>query len=125
MRQSMGPRRIAVLIGCVLGLAACDGDAKESGDKDAVGGTLIAAVQNEPRFLLPPLVAQIDEKVVADQIFEPLAWMGDAGNLARDYRPALAERWSWERDSTVIVFQLNPKARWHDGMPVRASDVRF
>jgi len=125
MHQSMGSRRIAVLVGCVLGLAACDGTTKGSSDEGAVGGTLIAAVQNEPRFLLPPLVAQIDEKVVADQIFEPLAWLGDAGNLARDYRPAIADSWSWERDSTVIVFQLNPKARWHDGMPVRASDVRF
>ena len=125
MRLSTGSRRITVVLGCALGLAACNGDSKASGDDGAVGGTLIAAVQNEPRLLLPPLIAQIDEKVVADQVFEPLAWLGDAGNLARDYRPALADSWSWERDSMVIVFRLNPKAQWHDGVPVRASDVRF
>jgi len=123
MRQSTGSRRLASLLACVVGATACGGDTGASGD--AVRGTLVAAVQNEPRFLLPPLIEQLDEKVVSDQIFEPLAWMGDAGALDRDYRPALADSWSWERDSTVIVFRLNPKARWHDGAPVRASDVRF
>jgi peptide/nickel transport system substrate-binding protein len=85
----------------------------------------VIAAQNEPRTLLPPLVTQIDEKIIADQIFEPLAWLGDEGHLDRDYRPGVAERWSWENDSTAIVFHLNPKARWQDGAPVRASDVRF
>ena len=63
--------------------------------------------------------------MVIDQIFEPLAWLGDEGHLDRGYRPALADSWSWETDSTAIVFRLNPSARWQDGTPVRASDVRF
>jgi peptide/nickel transport system substrate-binding protein len=124
MRLSTGSRRrITVVLGCALGLAACDRGPGAS--DDAVGGTLVAAVQNEPRFLLPPLIEQLDEKVVSDQIFEPLAWMGDAGALDRDFRPALATGWTWERDSMVIVFRLNPSARWHDRVPVRASDVKF
>ena len=125
MRQSTGSRHIAALLACVLGATACDGGPRASGDEAAVGGTLVAAVQNEPRFLMPPLIQMVDEKMVSDQIFEPLAWLGDDGRLDGAYRPGLADRWSWERDSTVIVFQLNPKARWHDGVPVRASDVKF
>jgi peptide/nickel transport system substrate-binding protein len=124
MRNSIRPR-ISVLIACTLAVAACASDAKKSDDADAVGGSILIAAQNEPRTLLPPLITQIDEKIVADQIFEPLAWLGDEGHLDRDYRPGLAESWSWENDSTAIVFHLNPKARWQDGTPVRASDVRF
>ena len=124
MRESIGPR-ITVLVACALALAACDSGATKSDDASAVGGSIIIAMQNEPRSLLPPLINQIDEKIVEDQIFEPLAWLGDEGHLDRDYRPGLADSWSWERDSTAIVFHLNPKARWQDGPPVRASDVRF
>jgi len=124
MRESIGPR-ISVLVACALALAACDSGATKSDDASAVGGSIIIAMQNEPRSLLPPLINQIDEKIVEDQIFEPLAWLGDEGHLDRDYRPGLADSWSWERDSTAIVFHLNPKARWQDGPPVRASDVRF
>ena len=124
MRESTGPR-ITILVACALAVAACDGGATKSEDASAVGGSIIIAMQNEPRSLLPPLINQIDEKIVEDQIFEPLAWLGDEGHLDRDYRPGLADSWSWERDSTAIVFHLNPKARWQDGPPVRASDVRF
>ena len=124
MRESIGPR-ISILIACTLAVAACDGGATKSDDASEVGGSIVIAAQNEPRTLLPPLIKQIDEKIIADQIFEPLAWLGDEGLMDRDYRPGLADSWSWEKDSTAIVFHLNPKARWQDGTPVRASDVRF
>ena len=124
MRESIGPR-ISILVACTLAVVACDSGATKSDDASDVGGSIVIAAQNEPRTLLPPLINQIDEKIIADQIFEPLAWLGDEGHLDRDYRPALADSWSWEHDSTAIVFHLNPKARWQDGTPVRASDVRF
>ena len=102
-----------------------DSRATKSDDAGATADRIVIAAQNEPRTFMPPLLSQIDEKIIADQIFEPLAIMGDAGDLERDYRPALAESWSWEKDSTGDRFHLNPAARWHDGAPVRASDVRF
>ena len=124
MRESIGPR-ISVLVACAFAVAACEGGTTKSDDASAVGGSIVIAAQNEPRTLLPPLITQIDEKIIADQIFEPLAWLGDEGHLDRDFRPGLADSWSWERDSTAIVFHLNPKARWQDATPVRAADVRF
>ncbi|MEA2763479.1 MAG: peptide/nickel transport system substrate-binding protein [Gemmatimonadaceae bacterium] len=30
-----------------------------------------------------------------------------------------------EPDSLSIAFHINPRAKWHDGQPVRSSDVRF
>lgn len=123
MRESMS-RRIGLLVACALAVVACDRSATKTGDAD-VGGSIIVATQAEPVTLLPPLVSAIDEDMVSDQIFEPLAWLGDEGHLDRGYRPALADSWTWENDSLAIVFRLNPNARWQDGNPVRASDVRF
>lgn len=37
----------------------------------------------------------------------------------------LAETVEWDEDRTFIQFNLNPKARWHDGKPVTADDVIF
>jgi peptide/nickel transport system substrate-binding protein len=93
--------------------------------EESVGGSIVVSLVTDVGQVLPPLIQQVDEKTVADQIFEPLAWAGDEDRLDTGFRPALADGWAWERDSMVVVFHLNPRARWHDGAPVRASDVRF
>ena len=90
-----------------------------------MGGTVITGLATDVAQLIPPMIQQVEEKIVADQIFEPLVMSGDEDRLDTGFRPAIADRWSWERDSMAVVFHLNPSARWHDGAPVRASDVRF
>src|SRR6185503_17394602 len=92
MRPSIRLHAGTRLLACVLvSAAACDGRTPAAADADTVGGSLITAIQAEPRFLLPPLISLIDEQMVGDQIFEPLARMGDDGRLDRDFRPALAD----------------------------------
>jgi peptide/nickel transport system substrate-binding protein len=63
---------------------------------------------------------------VIDQLFLRLAELGPklltTGD--RDFVPALARSWT-RRDSTTLVFDLDPRARWHDGAPVTARDVVF
>jgi peptide/nickel transport system substrate-binding protein len=63
---------------------------------------------------------------VVDQLFLRLAELGPklltAGD--RDFVPALARSWT-RRDSTTLVFDLDPRARGHDGVPVTARDVVF
>lgn len=39
--------------------------------------------------------------------------------------PELAERWEVSPDSRTITFHLRPDARFHDGAPVTAEDVRW
>jgi peptide/nickel transport system substrate-binding protein len=114
-------RTLALLL---VTLVACDRSATPS-DESAAGGSLVAAIQTDIGQIMPPMIRQVDERLVADQIFEPLAWIGDNSRTDGDFRPALADSWEWERDSLAIVFHLDPKAHWHDGAPVRASDVRF
>jgi peptide/nickel transport system substrate-binding protein len=92
-----------------------------------VGGTMVIASPDEPATLLPPLQARIIEKQVTDLLFDRLAEIGDDLNTVgeKGFRKQLAERWEYSPDSLSIVFHLNPRARWHDGVPVRASDVRY
>jgi peptide/nickel transport system substrate-binding protein len=64
---------------------------------------------------------------VESQIFERLAELGPNMNTLGDlgFVPMLATGWTWAKDSLSIAFHLDPRARWHDGKPVTAGDVRF
>jgi peptide/nickel transport system substrate-binding protein len=88
--------------------------------------TLIIAATGEPTHLLPPLATESVARDIGDQIYERLADLAP-GAVPIDstaYRPALASR--WERvDSVRWRFHLRPGARWQDGRPVTAEDVRF
>lgn len=114
----------AVLAGCGDDRPA---DTTAGSDSSAVGGTLVIAAPAEADILIPALVSSIEGKKVADMVFEPLAEIGPSLNTVGDegFQPRLAERWTWAPDSQSIAFHLNPRARWHDGRPVRAEDVRF
>lgn len=45
--------------------------------------------------------------------------------LTPNQEPGLAERWSISDDKRTFTFWLNPKARWSDGQPVTAQDVKW
>jgi len=42
-----------------------------------------------------------------------------------ELRPELAQRWEISPDSKTITFHLRPDAKFHDGSPVTAEDVRW
>ncbi|HKI95209.1 MAG TPA: ABC transporter substrate-binding protein [Gemmatimonadales bacterium] len=60
------------------------------------------------------------------QLFLPLAALGMSMNTTGDsgFIPKLADRWHFE-DSVTLVFHIDPRARWHDGIPVTAEDVAY
>ena len=88
---------------------------------------MVIALPGEPGTLLPALQSLLTEKQITDLLFDRLAEIGDDMNTIGDkgFRKQLAERWEWAPDSLSIVFHIDPRARWHDGRPVRASDVRY
>jgi peptide/nickel transport system substrate-binding protein len=113
-----------------LALAGC-GDAAQkqpaaAGPND-IGGTLVIASPSEAEILIPSLQVSINDKQVTDLLYDRLAEIGDDLNAVGDkgFKPQLAARWEWAPDSLSIVFHLDPRARWHDGKPVRASDVQY
>lgn len=91
------------------------------------GGTMVIAVGGDADALFPPLTINSTSFEVDGLLFENLAEpdktlnpVGDQGWIGE-----LADSWTWGPDSLSIAFHLDPRARWHDGVSVRASDVRF
>lgn len=42
-----------------------------------------------------------------------------------DFKPALARRWAVSEDGRTFTFELDARARWSDGVPVTAEDVKW
>ncbi|MFN2638033.1 MAG: ABC transporter substrate-binding protein [Gemmatimonadaceae bacterium] len=116
----------AVLLSvAALGSAACSSDSRS--ENAAIGGTIVISASADADALLPPLILSLQGKQVADQIFDNLADIGPALNTVGDagFTPRLARDWRWAKDTSSIDFHIDSRARWHDGRPVRAEDVRF
>jgi peptide/nickel transport system substrate-binding protein len=112
-------------VGAILLMVAVSGC---SNRKDAAaGGSLVIATSGDADNLFPPLTMTGQGRQVVDQIFDYLGDIGPSLNTIGDagFTPRLADAWKWGPDSSWIAFHINPRARWHDGQPVRASDVRF
>ena len=110
----------------IAALAACSGsDAPAS--KDSAGGTLVISIGGDPETLLPPLASTTTGQMIGDLVYDRLAEIGDSLNTVGDlgFQPRLAKSWEWSADSLSITFHVNPAAKWHDGVPVRAKDVAF
>lgn len=121
-------RRWAPIAVAALLVAGCKGTetATTAGPND-IGGTIVISLPGEPGSLLPGLVASNLDREVTDLLYDRLADIGPDMNTVGDkgFTPVLAQKWDWAPDSLSIAFHLNPKAKWHDGQPVRASDVRY
>jgi peptide/nickel transport system substrate-binding protein len=76
--------------------------------------------------LMEGAAANVANMEIADQLFLRLAGLGPTLLTAgdRNFVPLLASSWS-RRDSVTLVFELNPRARWQDGVAVTARDVVF
>ncbi|MCA0376988.1 MAG: peptide ABC transporter substrate-binding protein [Gemmatimonadetes bacterium] len=118
-------RRVC-LLALATTLAACSSGERAAPAGDD-GGTLIVAVAGEPSTLFPPRVEGTIDAAVVGTMFERLADIGPALETIGDegFTPVLARSWRWAPDSLSIAFTLDSTARWHDGAPLRAEDVRF
>ena len=113
-----------VLIGTLLA-AACGTDKGRSTGEN--GGTLVISTVSDAQLIFPVLTEDVTAGQVESQLFDKLAEPGLSLNTIGDagFEPRLATRWSWSPDSLSIAFTLDPRAKWHDGAPVTARDVRF
>lgn len=119
--------RIPVLV-VLAGLAIACGDKKpKAGGEGDTGGTVVIAMASDPGAIFPPFAFTNYGRMIASQIYDHLADVGPGMNTIGDagFVPQLAERWEWSKDSLSIAFHLHPRARWHDGQPVTARDVKF
>ncbi len=118
----MKPARFifAITLLAILIVGACSSDRR-------AGGTIVVSSAADADVLFPPLTLTVQGKQVVDQIFDNLADIGPTLNTVSDagFTPRLADSWRWGSDSMSVAFHINPRARWHDGSPVTAEDVRY
>ena len=90
----------------------------------SAGGTAVIVMGAEPTTPVPTLLGLKSNNDVAELLFLRLARPGDVALLTdeRRYIPELARSWR-RRDSLTLAFELDPRARWHDGTPVTVRDV--
>lgn len=120
--------RLPTVIAAAFLVSACGEKQRGNGGNDSdTGGTLVIAMPSDPGSIFPPFALNTYGRLIAGQIYDHLADVGPGMNTIGDagFRRQLAERWTWSDDSLSIAFHLNPRARWHDGRPVTARDVKF
>lgn len=99
-------------------------------DRIADTGSIVIISGQQATLPIPTLMegsaASVANMQIADQLFLHLAGLPATLRTAGDdgFVPLLARSWS-RRDSVTLVFELDPRARWHDGVPVTARDVEF
>jgi peptide/nickel transport system substrate-binding protein len=93
----------------------------------SVRGTVVLATGQDPALPIPFVGTSTQGNAdVADQLFLRLGTITSAFRTGgdRSLDPQLARSWRRE-DARTLVFELDPRARWHDGTPVTARDVAF
>jgi len=120
--------RIRAIVAAVVALTAAYPGAAQT---DAGRPTSIVIVTGSQATVpIPTLMegsaSNVANMEMADQLFLRLAGLGPTLMTAGDngFVPLLARSWS-RRDSVTLAFDLDPRARWQDGVPVTSRDVLF
>ena len=89
-------------------------------DRPPQGGTLVRLFADPPT-LDPHLMGDVTSSVIGGEVF------GGLVTLSLDYQPVLdlAETCSISEDGLVYTFVLREGAKFHDGKPVTAHDVKW
>ncbi len=91
-----------------------------------VPGTIVLVTGEEPTLPFPAISNRTANADLADQLYLRLGLLGSTFRTAGDnaLTPMLAQRWQ-RVDARTLLFDLDPRARWQDGVPVSARDVVF
>jgi peptide/nickel transport system substrate-binding protein len=99
---------------CVTAPVAAQGNPKR----------LVIAVGQKVNNIVPGLGRSAVATQAGDLVFLRLGRYGGTSFGDRAAVPELAKSWT-RRDSLTLAFDLDPRARWHDGTPVTSRDVVF
>lgn len=68
----------------------------------------------------------LDHNVFTGELFGALyETLIDMNPLTLSYEPSLARKWTISDDKKTFTFFIDPKARWSDGRPITAYDVKW
>jgi peptide/nickel transport system substrate-binding protein len=112
--------RALLALAALTATTACGGKSARAG-----GGSALAYYESyDPRSLDPALSTDVPTGEMVTLLFDGLTRFDADGRLL----PALADRWTAERDGLGggrrYVFHLRPGVKFHDGTPLTAAAVR-
>jgi len=85
------------------------------------GGTLKIAYKDEPPSLNPLIEMSTIGATLNNIIFDGLITLTPSGRVL----PRLAKKWSVSDDGLAWTFYLNKNVKFHDGVKLKAEDVKF
>ena len=125
------PRLRSVLLAGLLAgaLGACRGEVVEptagtpvrTSSRPAYGDTLIEGTIGDISGLIPNITSDHSSIEIGSLIYTGLVTHDKDLKIV----PDLAEGWDFSKDCLELTFRLKRNARWHDGHPFTAEDVRF
>ena len=110
---------LALSLGCSREEA--DFTPRRNANEPQDGGTLIRRLSSDIATLNPVRASTGHDRYVHKYLYTPIVY------LDRNLQPlpGLATRWTISPDGLTYRFELNEKATFSDGSPVRAADVLF
>ncbi len=87
-----------------------------------VGGEFVLFAGQFPKSLNYLLDTTVSSAQVFGQLYESLL---SENGLTLELEPNLASGWSLSDDKRTFTFRIDGRARWSDGRPVTAADVRW
>ena len=88
----------------------------------SVGGEISSWAGQFPKSLNNYLDTSSQSGQIFGAIFETLLSLNP---LTLEYEPGLAAKWSISDDKKVFTFYIDKRARWSDGTPITAHDVKW
>lgn len=85
------------------------------------GGILRAGMQTDPVGLDPHTTNATASRNILENIYDTLVMLDSRGRIV----PGLAQSWSASSDGLTWTFRLRPGVTFHNGEPLKASDVAF
>ncbi len=118
--------RAEVAIALLATLAALPLEAQSPASRSSIVIVTGAQATVPVPTLMEETGADIANFEIADHLFLRLASLGPEIITSGDkaFVPLLAKSWT-RRDSVTLVFDLDPRAKWHDGVAVTSRDVIF
>ena len=101
--------------------AASESEAADSDEEGATGTSKLVRLYVDPPTLDPHITTDATSAQIIVEVFGGLVTIDPDLEIV----PDLAESWNVSGDGTVYTFNLRPDAKFHDGSPVTAHDVKW